>query len=102
FFYPGMQFMLASALILLLLFTGVMIGIQYMQKKFDPFCPRMYLRAAGLFIILLILWVPPVEDRLNILFRDHPEFIEAYLDYRDNPDDPENIQRLREQRSRFR
>lgn len=102
FFYPGMQFMLSSALILLVLFTGVMIGIQTIKKKFDPFCPRMYLRAAGLFIILLILWAPPVEDRLNILFSDYPEFIEAYLDYRANPDDPENIQRLREQRSRFR
>ena len=102
FFYPGMQFMMASALILLVVFTGVMIGIQYIKKKFDPLCPRMYIRAAGLIIILLILWAPPVEDRLNILFSDHPEFIEAYLDYRENPDDPENIQRLREQRSRFR
>ncbi len=102
FFYPGIDFMLRSSFILLVAFTGYLVSYQVRRKKSYAFLRHYYVRAASLAIILLLLWLPPLEERLDILFGDHPEFVEAYLEYNENPDHEDAIEKLREERSRFR
>jgi len=63
---------------------------------------QFYIRSAIYGIICLFLLLTPVERRAEILFRDHPEFVEAYKNYRENPEDPEAEEELRKQRNRFR
>lgn len=63
---------------------------------------QFYIRSATYGIICLFLLLTPVEKRAEVLFHDHPEFIEAYKNYRENPEDPEAEEELRKQRNRFR
>lgn len=102
FFYPSTPFLLGSAFIILVSFTLFLVVYQITKGKkislFQRFCFRAALYAA----IIALLWLTPVETRLNLFFRDHEDFIEAYLNYADNPDDEEALQRLRDERSRFR
>ncbi len=101
-FFPGMQAAMISAVTILLLFTVFVLAYEKVKKRHEKLCRRFYMRAAIVGTILAALLFIPLENRLYILFRDHPEFREAYLEYRENPDDDEAIERLREERSKFR
>lgn len=102
YFYPRMQFMMWFAFILLI-FSG---GILYIYHQTHPgewnFIKQFVRRSSimGLFIFLLL--VIPVETRLKVLYSKHPGFIEAYGEYRLNPESQENLERLRDERSKFR
>ncbi len=102
FFYPVMHSILLTALLALIAFTVFLVVYQLIKKQKPDYFYRFYYRAAIFSFLLALLWLPPLENRLEILFRHHPEFIEAYLDYRENPDDDEARDKLREERSRFR
>lgn len=102
FFYPVMQSVLISAFLVIGAFTAFLILYQLIKKQKPNYFQRFYYRAAIFIFVLALLWLPPLEKRLNILFRHYPEFIEAYLDCRENPDDEEARDKLREERSRFR
>ncbi len=102
FFYPGMQFMIVSTLIILIVFNTTIIALEYIRKSFHACSMRIYIRSAVLVLAMLALLIPPDEARLKVLFKHHPEFIEAYLDYQENPADEANLERLREKRSHFR
>ncbi len=102
FFYTGMQFMLASSVLLLGLLAGATITWHFIRKTSTGLGLRFYLRAGVLMLFLLLLWAPPLEKRLKVLYRQNPGFIEAYLDYRANPHDQEALEKLREERSHFR
>lgn len=102
FFYPVMNTILSTAFLLLAGFTLFLIAYQLIKKQKPDYFHRFYIRATIYTFLLALLWLPPLEKRLNVLFRDHPEFIEAYIDCRDNPDDEEARERLRKERSRFR
>ncbi len=101
-FYPGMMFMLGSSFFLVLVTTVLLILYDRYQQIKPWFTRQFYSRSLLLGILTLILWVTPIDTRLEILFRDHPDFIEAYQHYRENPEDEKAIERLREERSRFR
>ncbi len=102
FFYPVMQLILLTALLALIAFTVFLIVYQLIKKQKPDYFYRFYYRAAICSILIALLWLPPVEKRLDVLFRNYPVFIEAYLDYRDNPDNDKAREKLREERSRFR
>ncbi len=101
-FFPLMHKIMFWALIALTGFTIYLTIYHIIRKKDFPFLKRYYYRAALYLGLLGLLLIPPVETRLEILYRDHPEFIEAYLEWRENPDDEEAQERLRDIRSRFR
>ncbi len=102
FFFPGMQTVMTIAFIVMITFTGYIIVYQITKKKHKAFCTRYYKRMALYVLFLGLLWIPPLEVRLGILFREHPDFQEAYMGYRENPDCEETMEKLREERSRFR
>lgn len=102
YFYPQMQLMLWFAFLLLLLSGAAMYLYNRLNPEKQVFCRQYFYRSAAYGVIILLLLVIPVETRLNVLYRKHPDFIESYMEYRKNPDVPENLQRLREERSRFR
>lgn len=101
-FFPGMQAAMISAAAILFLFAVFLRAYNKIKKRHRKLCQRFYTRAAIVGVILAALLFIPLENRLNILFRDHPDFREAYLEYRENPDDEEALERLREERSKFR
>jgi hypothetical protein len=101
-FYPHMQFMLWFAFILILSSGGFLFTYHKIQPGESTFIKQFIRRSAifGAFILFLLLI--PVEKRLEVLYRKHPGFIQAYKEYRQNPDLHENIDKLREERSKFR
>ncbi len=102
FFYPSTHFLLGSAFVILTAFMLFLIVFQIVKRKWMTFFHRFYYRAVLFATILALLWLTPLETRLNMFFKEHDDFIEAYLNYTDNPDDEEALQRLRDERSRFR
>ncbi len=102
FFFPGMQAVMVSAFTILVAFSLYIAVYQKLRKRRSEFCTRYFKRAALIGFFLLVLIAMPMEKRLSIFFRDHPGFIEAYLEYRQNPGSEEATDRLREERSRFR
>jgi hypothetical protein len=83
---------------------ALVAGIYFYRKwKTDQqYISQIILRSTFFSVLFLVLWISPVEKRLNLLYKNHPEFIEAYKYYTSNPDDPEALERLREERTAFR
>ncbi len=102
FFYPGMHFMINSSGIFLIAFTIYIAIYQIRTKKNQNLCRGYYFRIIILLVFLIALRLAPVEKRLEFFYRDYPGFVDAYLEYRENPDDEQVLERLRVERSRFR
>ncbi len=102
FFYPGMHFMINSSVIFLIAFAIYIAIYQIRTRKNLELCRGYYFRIIILLVFLITLRLVPVEKRLEFFYGDHPGFVEAYLEYRENPDDEEVLGRLRDERSRFR
>jgi hypothetical protein len=102
FFYPLMPVILGSALAILVSFNIFIFIYRVFKKKKFSFLESFSFRSLLYSLLLVLLTVPPLETRLNILFKDYPEFIEAYIDARANPADEELQEKVREERSRFR
>jgi hypothetical protein len=102
FFYPLMPVILGSALAILVSFNIFIFIYRVFKKKKFSFLESFSFRSLLYSLLLVLLTVPPLETRLNILFKDYPEFIEAYIDARENPADEELQEKVREERSRFR
>lgn len=102
YFYPQMQFMLWFAFLLLLSSGGAMYLYNHLKPGKLLFCRQYAYRSAVYGGIIFLLLATPIETRLKVLYRKHPGFIEAYMEFHKNPDEPENLERLREERSRFR
>lgn len=102
YFYQGMNFMLGLAFFLILISTAVILLYHWLRGDQSGHLRQFYRRSAILGLFCLIMWLIPINTRLQILFRNHPDFIEAYKNYRANPDDPNADERLRTARSLFR
>jgi hypothetical protein len=102
FLYALMPFMLALSLFLILLSTALISFYLWFYKHEWLFLRQFYIRSAafGLFILLIISI--PLETRLHILYKKHPSFIEAYKEYQQQPESQEALDRLRDERSKFR
>lgn len=102
-FYPGMHILMWLALFLLA-FSSVLFF--YMSrtngKMKKPFRPAAGIRAALTGGLLLLLLLSPLENRLQWFYGDHPEFIQAYLEHRENPDCTQALEKLKTQRSLLR
>ncbi len=102
YFYSNMNFMLGFAFVLIFLSVVFIVFFNRLKKAEKSYLYQFYIRSAAYGIICLFLLITPVEKRLEVLFRDHPEFVEAYKNHLENPDDPEAEEELRKQRNRFR
>ena len=102
FFYPRMQFMLGFSLFLVLTAASLSAVYHWLNKQSGRFLRQFYLRSLILGGFIALTLSISVEKRLNLLYSDHPGFIEAYCDHRNEPNDPEAFDRLREERSKFR
>ncbi len=101
-FFPLMPLIMFWAFLALTGFTAYLAIYHIIKKRELPFLRRYFYRAALYIGLLGLLLIPPVETRLKILYRDHPDFIEAYMEYLENPEDKEARERLSDVRSRFR
>ncbi len=102
FFYPRMQFMLGFSFFLLISYTSFILVYHWLNKNEWTFVKQFYKRTAILGAFVFLILVVPVETRLVVLYRKHPGFIEAYIEYLNNPNTPETIEKLRDERSQFR
>jgi hypothetical protein len=102
FFYDSMNFMLAFAFFLTFLATSFTLVYHKLNPEDGPYLKQFYRRSAFLGLFCLIMWLTPVNTRLEVLFRKHPDFIEAYKDFRENPEDNQAEEALRRARSFFR
>jgi len=101
-FYKGMQSMSLLSLILNLGLILISIFMLLTDKEINLFSRQYLWRSVFLFVLFFFVVRTPVEKRLNILYKEHPRFIEAYHNYLQNPDDLEVQNRLKEERSTFR
>ena len=101
-FYPGMQTILSLSLLLLIL--SIIMLIVYYRYKPGRWKQSgwLFLRSVIMGAIVSFLLLTPVDKRLNILYRKHPGFLEAYKEYQQNPESDECLDRLRFERSKFR
>ena len=102
FFYPRMQFMLGFSFLLLAVSTSLLAVYHWLNKNEYPYLIQYYKRSLIMGSFVLFILIVPVETRLEILYRDHPGFIEAYKEYRNDPNSPERLENLRNERSKFR
>jgi multisubunit Na+/H+ antiporter MnhG subunit len=101
-FYRAMHFLTGLAFFLNLAVLGVVFFFIYMKKEKDIFFYQFLKRSSAMVVLFLVILLTPVEKRLGLLYKDHPRFIEAYTAYMEDPDDPERLNHLREERSAFR
>ncbi len=102
FFYPLMPVILTTSFLLLMAFCTFLITYQAIKREKLVLFKRFYYRAAIFAALLMMMSLTPLELRLEVLYKDYPEFREAYLESRANPDDEEAKEQLRQERSRFR
>lgn len=102
FFYTGMNYILIVSVLFLFSATAITIFYHWLNEADRPLLSQYYKRSAILGIFCFMLWVTPVDLRLEVLFRKHPDFIEAYRYYRENPQSEEAKNRMSEARSYFR
>ncbi len=101
-FYGNMDLMLVLSLVLNSIILGWSLFYLKVKKAELDFVKQFYIRSGFFVILFFAIWITPLESRLNTLYKDHPSFIEAYKYYLENQDNPEALQRLREERSAFR
>ncbi len=101
-FYRGMHFLSGLAFFLNLGVLGIVFFFLYVKNEKDAFYKQFLKRSSVMVLLFLIILLTPVEKRLGMLYKDHPGFIEAYTAYMNDPDNPERIHHLREERSAFR
>lgn len=101
-FFPSMQSLLWLSFMLLAGSTAYILFNQWLRKERDLFSRQFYIRTAIIGGLLILMLFIPLNTRLKVLYRKHPDFIEAYKQYRDNPDAPQTLEKLRYERSRFR
>lgn len=101
-FYQGMHFLSGLAFFLNLGVLGLVGFFRYMKKGKDIFYLQFLKRSTVMVLLFLTTLITPVEKRLDLLYKEHPGFIEAYTAYMEDPDDPERLNHLREERSAFR
>lgn len=101
-FYAAMNTMLFLAFLFNLSILAV-CGFYFWQAKVSrSFLRQFFLRSSILALLFLGTMFISVDQRLNVLYREYPGFIEAYNDYLEDPDNPESLQSLKEERSAFR
>jgi hypothetical protein len=102
FFYPRMQFMLGFSIFLLSVSMAFILVYHWLNRGDGRFLVQFYRRTVILGSFILLILVAPIDRRLELLYADYPGFVEAYRDYRENPECAEALEKLRSERSKFR
>ncbi len=102
YFYAGMNTLLGIAIIALISATALIGIYNTLNMPMQKFYNQFYRRSLVIGVFLLFIWFFPVEKRLSALYKNYPEFIEAYTNYQENPDDKKAEQKLREARNLFK
>ncbi len=102
FFYTRMQFMLGFSVFLLGVSTTLILIYHWFNRTDSAFLGQYYRRTAILGAFIIGLTFTPVDTRLKLLYAEFPGFIEAYREYRENPDSEQALEQLRSERSKFR
>lgn len=101
-FYAAMDTMLLLALLFNILILGVCAFYLWRGTGKKSFLRQFVLRSSVWILLLSAILSTPVDQRLEVLYKEYPDFIEAYTEYEQNPDNPEALQRLKDERSAFR
>ena len=101
-FYRGMNFLTVFSLLLNLFL--ILAGLFYTRykKEYAAFFQQFTKRSIFYVLLFGFVWIVPIEKKLHVLYKEHPRFIEAYIAHMEDPDDPEKLNHLREERSAFR
>jgi hypothetical protein len=102
FFYTRMQFMLGFSVFLLGVSTTLILVYHWFNRTDSAFLGQFYRRTAIMGAFIIGLTFTPVDTRLKLLYADFPGFIEAYREYRENPESEQALEQLRSERSKFR
>ena len=85
--WPGAGPMMIAALVPTLVILIISI-VKYATKKTDYY-KRILIRGVALEIITLVLFFTPTINLIKIQFRNHPGYVQAFIDYNNNPTNPE-------------
>lgn len=102
YFYAAMNFVLVTAIIALISSTFLIGLYNTLNMPMQSFYNQFYRRSLIIGVLLFAFWLTPLDAKLDILYKDHPEFIKAYKEYKENPDDPIAKEKLKEARSLFK
>ncbi|MBS4012636.1 MAG: hypothetical protein KGZ97_02590 [Bacteroidetes bacterium] len=101
YFYALMQFLIVTAAISIIA-TTLLIGVyNTLNMPLQKFYNQFYKRSLIIGSVIIALWHTPIDKRLDILFKKHPDFIDAYKEHRENPSE-QNLEKLKEARSLFK
>ncbi len=101
-FYAAMNPMLFLAFVFNISILAVCGFYSWRGKVEKSFLRQFILRSSVLVLLFFGVMLVSVDQRLNVLYKEYPGFIEAYNNYLEDPDNPESLQRLKEERSAFR
>jgi glucan phosphoethanolaminetransferase (alkaline phosphatase superfamily) len=102
FFLKGMQFMLGLSLFLLIATTALLLLFNWFNRHETTFLKQFYLRSALIAMFIFAVLLTPLQTRLKVFYRDHPDFVTAYMDYYQSPQEENAREALKEARSKFR
>jgi len=102
YFYKAMNFLLAASFFLVFIASGFTLFYHWLNKDEGCFLRPFYRRSAILGLFCLFMWITPIDTRLHMLFRQHPDFIEAYKNHLANPNDEQAEERLKTAKGQFR
>ncbi len=101
YFYALMQFLVATAAVGVIAATFLLGVYNTLHMPIQKFYNQFYKRSLIIGSVIIALWLTPIDKRLEILFKNHPDFIEAYKEYRLDPSET-NYEKLKEARSLFK
>lgn len=102
YFLRGMHLMIGLSTLLVVVATILMLIYQWLHKTEGAYIRQFYLRSALFALLGIAFLATPLQTRLEILYGNHPDFVEAYTYYYNHPGEDQAIENLREVRSRFR
>jgi len=100
--YSGMNFMLGFSLFCLLTSLSFYAVYYFINNKSFAYVRQYFIRSIVLIVVCTSLLSISVDKRLDILYGEYPEFIQAYKNHNDNPEDSLAAEKLKEERSKFR
>jgi len=97
--WPGADFLLATGLLLLL--VVLIIGaVKYLQSK-TSYYMGIFLRASVIGGLGLIMMLAPSTAWVEIIYRNHPAYLDAFKKAVADPDNQELWEKVREERQKI-
>lgn len=97
--WPGVSTFFIVAIVGL--FVILLIALFNLNKKDHTFYQGILVRVVPYFVVCIFLFSIPNKSWLNWKYPDHPEYVQAILDARADPDNPELRERVNEEREKI-